>query len=519
MSKQLSTPTKRPSVAPPPSLTATRRSVLQRKCACGGTPGPTGECAECRKNRLQRRSTGQAEPSTVPPIVHEVLRSPGQPLDPATRAFMEPRFGHDFSSVRVHTDARAAESAHAVSADAYTVGRDIVFDTGRHASGTTSGRELLAHELAHVVQQGGGATGGAMRLRVGAAADPAEAEARQAARLMGGRSTQQLATRPTMLQRQERREEEQIEGQDPSFLVCMALCELGIPPAMWRTITREFLEAVWEEYRQQYDQARANAEFRAFQTAFRLYSPIRVMKTVLAFILEGKIGLIPVHFAATEALRTRLTERLIARGATEAGIRMAAQIVRRVALAIEVAIAAGCTVYCGGTAYGRLIAELTDAVAQGATEALNVLGVLGQAGNQLLQQVFLRPVLVAWATVDPTNWDLSGLPGRLGADLGALGLYLWYRLEADNPDQFLANSTRPLRSYPIPVALIRAIVSGMSQAASTRTGFTIEFTTDTVLDLTPLTFAQLLRDWRILRFRRDPERVADEALAGAPERE
>ena len=82
-----------------PSFTPTPTGLLQRKCACGGTPGLDGECAECRKKRLQRCSTGQAEPSTVPPIVHDVLRSPVKPLDAATRTFMEPRFGHDFSAV------------------------------------------------------------------------------------------------------------------------------------------------------------------------------------------------------------------------------------------------------------------------------------------------------------------------------------------------------------------------------------------------------------------------------------
>src|SRR2546430_4522328 len=113
----------------PPSFTPVRRGLLQRKCACGGTPGPTGECEACRKKRLQRKSNNAAietqNESEVPPIVHEVLRSPGQPLDRETRAFMEPRFGHDFSNVRVHTDAKAAESACAVSALAYTVGADI----------------------------------------------------------------------------------------------------------------------------------------------------------------------------------------------------------------------------------------------------------------------------------------------------------------------------------------------------------------------------------------------------------
>jgi hypothetical protein len=86
-------------------------------------------------------------------IVGETLSSPGRPLDPATRTFMEPRFDCDFSRVRVHADTKAAESARAVNALAYTVGSDIVFAAGAFRPGTGPGRQLLAHELAHVVQQ------------------------------------------------------------------------------------------------------------------------------------------------------------------------------------------------------------------------------------------------------------------------------------------------------------------------------------------------------------------------------
>ncbi|BFU92794.1 MAG: hypothetical protein NTAFB01_39810 [Nitrospira sp.] len=92
----------------------------------------------------------------APPIVHDVLDSPGQPIDAATRAFFEPRFGHDFSRVRVHTDARAVESTENVQALAYTVGTHIAFGSGRLSTGTAESRFLLAHELAHVVQQEGG---------------------------------------------------------------------------------------------------------------------------------------------------------------------------------------------------------------------------------------------------------------------------------------------------------------------------------------------------------------------------
>ncbi len=126
-------------------------ALLQRKCNCGATSSPHGECEDCKK-KLQRRTLG-GKTATVPTIVHEVLRSPGQPLDALTRSFFEPRFGHDFSRVRIHAGARAHESAGAVNAVAYTVGHDVVFGSGQFTPATKSGQQLLAHELTHVVQQ------------------------------------------------------------------------------------------------------------------------------------------------------------------------------------------------------------------------------------------------------------------------------------------------------------------------------------------------------------------------------
>jgi hypothetical protein len=100
--------------------------------------------------RVQATGTRQI---TAPPIVNEVLDAFGRPLDAATRAFMEPRFGHDFSQVRVHTDNRAAESSRSVDAVAYTVGKHVVFGAGQYQPDTPRGTALLAHELAHVKQQ------------------------------------------------------------------------------------------------------------------------------------------------------------------------------------------------------------------------------------------------------------------------------------------------------------------------------------------------------------------------------
>ena len=94
----------------------------------------------------------------APPAVNGVLASVGLPMDTTTRGFMEPRFGHDFSHVRIHDDATAAGSAEAMAARAYTVGHHVVFGSGEYRPGTADGRRLLAHELLHVTQQNAAGT-------------------------------------------------------------------------------------------------------------------------------------------------------------------------------------------------------------------------------------------------------------------------------------------------------------------------------------------------------------------------
>jgi hypothetical protein len=122
--------------------------VLQRKCA---------KCEDEKKALQAKELPGKvpvAQGQDVPPIVHEVLRSPGQSLDKETRALMEPRFGHDFSHVRVYTNTPAAKSAETVNAEAYTAGNHIVFGRQRYKPKSWEGLHLLAHELTHVIQQG-----------------------------------------------------------------------------------------------------------------------------------------------------------------------------------------------------------------------------------------------------------------------------------------------------------------------------------------------------------------------------
>jgi len=127
--------------------------TVQRSCNACTAGAPCPKCAAEKKDSVQRKAEHVSDaPGSVSDSFIRDLGS-GQPLPPATRAFFEPRFGYDFSQVRVHTDAPAAESARAVNALAYTVGRNIVFEAGHYAPETNRGRSLLAHELTHVVQQ------------------------------------------------------------------------------------------------------------------------------------------------------------------------------------------------------------------------------------------------------------------------------------------------------------------------------------------------------------------------------
>ena len=121
-----------------------------RRFEAGRRNGPSRLAAEAL---AQRKAIEIAEIGTAPPLVDKVLASPGQPLDAATRAFFEPRFGHDFGKVRVHARTAATQSAQALSARAFTVGNNIVFARGQLAPETQDGRRLLAHELTHVLQQ------------------------------------------------------------------------------------------------------------------------------------------------------------------------------------------------------------------------------------------------------------------------------------------------------------------------------------------------------------------------------
>lgn len=166
------------SLTPAPARAASK-GVLQRKCACGNhTPGG-GECTACaaKRERMQRSATSRDGIDSGRADAESIVASGGQPLEQRTRDGMEQRFGHDFSGVRVHADARADASARAVHAHAYTLGDHIVFGQNRYAPGSAGGDRLLAHELTHVVQQRGASGGMQYRKAISHPSDAAEVEA------------------------------------------------------------------------------------------------------------------------------------------------------------------------------------------------------------------------------------------------------------------------------------------------------------------------------------------------------
>jgi uncharacterized protein DUF4157 len=223
------------------TFTPMNRGVLQRKCACGNHTMGGGECAGCAKTKsgLQRKlaigashdplereadrvadqvlaapgyspvsgtplriqrfaghSTGES--GTAPASVDRVLGSGGRPLDSVLQQDMRQRFGYDFSQVRVHTSTAAEQSARDVSAHAYTVGRNIVFGAGQYAPESTPGRQLMAHELTHVIQQSGWNSGGQLQgqLTINQPGDVFEQEADVVAgRVMAGMHARASFTR------------------------------------------------------------------------------------------------------------------------------------------------------------------------------------------------------------------------------------------------------------------------------------------------------------------------------------
>jgi hypothetical protein len=167
-----------------PVRTASVSPMLQRRCACAGARHALS-CTDCSHG-----------------AVVTALRQAGSPLDSQVRGRLEQRLGHDFGRVRVHTDAPAALAAQSVAADAFTVGRHVVFAAGQYAPRTAEGERLLAHELVHTIQQGQAEAPDPSTLRVSDPGDASERAAEQAGAGIAPAAMGQSGSRGALIQRQ-----------------------------------------------------------------------------------------------------------------------------------------------------------------------------------------------------------------------------------------------------------------------------------------------------------------------------
>lgn len=420
------------------------------------------------------------------------LDGKGKPLSRAENRFFSSRFNRSFDSVRLHTDSEANHAAKDIHAKAFTYGNHVVFNRGAYESNQAKSMHLLAHELTHVVQQGGG---------------QAQVNRKPDYGLGTIQKTAESELSP------------EIVGNDPELLLCFILCELGVPPSIWRDVTGFVLQAVWEEYKERYSQAQASVAFRRFELAFKAYSPIRVLKFILTFIVHGKLGLIPVRCARAIALQGRLEAMLIARGATSAGIVAAEQIARKVVLVIEVAIAAGCAAYCGGMAAGRAMVALIEMTAQGIVdfaEGLETAGeIMGAIVGGIATEIFVRPIFTSLAMADVFNWDLNGMPSGTAADTAVMGWYFSSQLDGQDMDTLLDQLSKPINRYPQSFQdLVSRTMAAILQERRELNEEPLEYTFQQILQQSPIVFIRMLNDNAYLLFNEDPDDVADAMLNG-----
>jgi hypothetical protein len=301
-------------------------------------------------------------------------------------------------------------------------------------------------------------------------------------------------------------------SEDPNFLLCVALTYLGVPPGLWRTVVNAMLEALSAEYRACHGEARGAKEFEMWRRAFQTWDAFNKFKAIIAFLGESRVGPLIVKSAAARALRERALAALARAGISALRITGASQIIRKVNIYLELAWLTGCAGYCGGIAYVNAITDFSIIALQAVVDFVQ--GV-GQVMTSLVTTVIVRPVLVARAMMDPSNWDTTPI-GSDALALRLLGESLWSKLQPDDADAFLANLIKPMSEFGFPASALEVIATAMTNTVNARGGIqaAVTFTPQVLLGLNAISFVQFLKEWGVLKFIRDPEQVADEAISG-----
>ena len=423
--------------------------------------------------------------------LHQARASGGEALPLKIRQVMEPRFGASFDSTRVHHDSSASSLARDISARAFTTQDHVFFKDGEFMPTTERGQRLLAHELAHVVQQRSGlATWGR---------EPSF-------------SARVTTSEETLVQRQPDAAEAQQptaadRSNDPQFLTCLILCYLGIPPNLWRTVLNYVLSASIREFRARLGELKGSEEFEKWRAGITVWSDFNKLKLILGFLGESRISVFTIKNAAAVAIRRQALARLATAGVGEAALATASQIARKIAVFIEVAVAAGCATYCGATQLVNSILEFSEAAASALSSFVAITSrIAGTIGN-----IIAKPILIARAILTPTNWDLSALPARSRPHINVIGGAF---LLSSTPDTFLADVARPLSSFGLG-AILAELAEDVNTGMQQRGGFAqlVTFTPQVLARYTPIQLVNILKDYGLLKFIQSPEVLADKALA------
>jgi hypothetical protein len=217
--------------------------------------------------------------------------------------------------------------------------------------------------------------------------------------------------------------------QDPGFLICTAFCFLGIPPSLFKDLVAAMLEAAYKHY-EETDPSHLREKFAAYHAELGAYSKIKLLGLAFRFLMAGELWFgIPVRAAAATAVRERLIARLVAAGLKQGSLVAAEQIVRRVLLYINLAIAANCGAYCGMLQAVRAALEITESASRAFSEGLKILQGIGAAVGQAVSAMLAN----AYGQLDPVNWKVGGLSGRASGDVQALGLSLFAQVRPASP--------------------------------------------------------------------------------------
>ena len=309
--------------------------------------------------------------------------------------------------------------------------------------------------------------------------------------------------------------------EDPGFLICTAFCYLGIPPSSFKDVIQSMLECLWEELRAAGD-ANYEQRFAAAREELAAYSKTRLLAKAFRFLMHGELGpggIIRIS-ARSQAIRERVIARLLALGATHAGLVAAEAVVRKAVFVIDAAIAAGCGTYCGAIQIGQRMVELTEAVAQGLAGAMRIVEGFGQG----LAQLVADSLASAYGQLAPANWRLDPrLPERTRADLTVLGHALWAQVRPGSPwtarrpgqtdmDAFLTNVGRSLTDLRVPRSLMGPVATALQNTIEA-VGGSAQLSVDQLMAMSPAGLVSLLRDNGLLNFRQDPIAFAHADIA------